>query len=162
MAGDDNAGVFVGFKNPGTDPFNAVNGGHEIQIDATDDPSHTTGAVYNFQAAVAAARDAALKPPGEWNAYEIVVIGDRIQVFLNGTKINDYVDTDPNRMNAPTLIGLQNHGTGDDVFFRNVQIKDLPTPSSPAPSLTADRADRRRDRRRRGDGDRHDGRHERW
>ena len=39
-------------------------------------------------------------------------------------------------MNAPTLIGLQNHGTGDDVFFRNVQIKDLPTPSSPAPSLT--------------------------
>ena len=125
MAGDDNAGVFVGFKDPGTDPFNAVNSGHEIQIDATDDPSHTTGAVYNFQAAVAAARDAALKPPGEWNAYEIVVIGDRIQVFLNGTKINDYVDTDPNRMNAPTLIGLQNHGTGDDVFFRNVQIKDL-------------------------------------
>ena len=72
MAGDDNAGVFVGFKDPGTDPFNAVNSGHEIQIDATDDPSHTTGAIYNFQAAVAAARDAALKPPGEWNAYELV------------------------------------------------------------------------------------------
>ena len=136
MAGDDNAGVFVGFKDPGTDPFNAVNGGHEIQIDATDDPSHTTGAVYNFQAAVAAARDAALKPPGQWNAYELVVTGQRIQVFLNGTKINDYVDSDPNRMNAPTLIGLQNHGTGDDVFFRNVQIKEIPTPSSPAPSLT--------------------------
>ncbi len=135
MAGDDNAGVFVGFKDPGNDPYNAVNGGHEIQIDATDDPSHTTGAVYNFQAPVAAARDAALKPPGEWNAYEIVVIGDRIQVFLNGTKINDYVDSDPNRMNAPTLLGLQNHGTGDDVFFRNVQIKELPAPTSPAPSL---------------------------
>ena len=64
MAGDDNAGVFVGFPDPGNDPFNAVNEGHEIQIDATDDPSHTTGAIYDFQAAEAAARDAALKPPG--------------------------------------------------------------------------------------------------
>ena len=136
MQGDDNAGVFVGFKDPGNDPFNAVNGGHEIQIDATDDPSHTTGSVYGYQAAIAAARDAALKPPGEWNAYELVVIGDRIQVFLNGTKINDYTDTDPNRMNAPSLIGLQNHGTGDDVFFRNIQIRSLDTPTSPAPSLT--------------------------
>lgn len=135
MAGDDNAGVFVGFKNPGTDPFSAVNQGHEIQIDATDDPSHTTGAIYGFQAAVAAARDAALKPPGQWNSYEIVVVGDRIQVFLNGTKINDYTDTDPGRMNAPSLIGLQNHGTGDDVFFRNVQIKEIPTPGTPAPAL---------------------------
>jgi hypothetical protein len=35
---------------------------------------------------------------------------------------------------VPSLIGLQNHGTGDDVFFRNVQIKDLPTPSTPASS----------------------------
>ena len=81
-----------GFKDPGTDPFNAVNEGHEIQIDATDDPSHTTGAIYNFQAAEAAARDAALKPPGQWNAYELVVDAPKVQVFLNGTKINDYVD----------------------------------------------------------------------
>ena len=135
MAGDDNAGVFVGFPNPGNDPFNAVNQGHEIQIDATDDPSHTTGSIYGFKAADAAARDAALNPPGQWNSYEIVVQGDRIQVFLNGTKINDYTDTDPNRMNAPSLIGLQNHGAGDDVYFRNVQIRELDD-TAPAPALT--------------------------
>jgi glucose/arabinose dehydrogenase/PKD repeat protein len=135
MAGDDNSGVFVGFKDPGTDPFNAVNQGHEIQIDATDDADSTTGAIYNVQAADTAARDAVLNPPGEWNAYEIVVQGDRIQVFLNGTKINDYTDTDPNRMNAPSLVGLQNHGAEDDVFFRDVQIKEIETPSTPPPTL---------------------------
>jgi PKD repeat protein len=135
MAGDDNAGVFVGFPNPGTNPFNAVDQGHEIQIDATDDPSHTTGAIYGFQAAVTAARDAVLNPPGDWNSYEIVVQGDRIQVFLNGVKINDYADTDPNRMNAPSLIGLQNHGTGDEVFFRDVQINEIETPDTTAPAL---------------------------
>ncbi|MET0684066.1 MAG: PKD domain-containing protein [Solirubrobacteraceae bacterium] len=136
MAGDDNAGVFVGFQDPGSDPFNAVNSGHEIQIDATDDADSTTGAIYNFKAPDAAARDAVLNPPGEWNAYELVVIGQRIQVFLNGVKINDYVDTDPNRMNQPSFVGLQNHGTGDDVYFRDVQVKDLDDPGTEPPSLS--------------------------
>ena len=41
------------------------------------------------------ARDAALNPDGEWNEYEIRVETDRIIVFLNGVKINEWVD-DPN------------------------------------------------------------------
>ena len=86
--------------------------------------------------------------------------GERIQVFLNGTKINDYVDSDPNRMNAPTLIGLQNHGTGDDVFFRNVQIKELADAVLAGAVADRHRSGGRRDRRRRGDRDRHDRRRE--
>ena len=35
---DDNGGVFVGFPDPGNDPWIAVNQGYEIQIDATDAP----------------------------------------------------------------------------------------------------------------------------
>ena len=128
MAGDDNSGVFVGFPDPGTDPWVAVNGGYEIQIDATDDADSTTGAVYNYQAADTAARDAVLKPPGEWNTYEIVVEGNRIRVLLNGTLINDFTSTDPARMTTPSFIGLQNHGNGDDVWFRNIQIRDLTPP----------------------------------
>ena len=31
----------------------------------------------------------ALKPVGEWNPYEIMVEGDRIQVCLNDVLIND-------------------------------------------------------------------------
>jgi regulation of enolase protein 1 (concanavalin A-like superfamily) len=129
MPGDDNSGVFVGFPNPGTDPWVAVNEGEEIQIDATDDPDSTTGAIYNEQAADTAARDAALKPPGEWNEYELRVEADRILVFLNGQKINEWIDDDPNVDLATGYIGIQNHGSSgpgnpDDVFFRNIRIDD--------------------------------------
>ena len=128
MGGDDNSGVFVGFPDPGTDPWVAVDHGYEIQIDATDDPDSTTGAVYNFQAADAAARDAVLNPPGEWNGYELRVEGKRIRVYLNGALINDFTSTDPERMATPSFIGLQNHGNGDDVWFRDIQIKNLEAP----------------------------------
>jgi hypothetical protein len=37
----------------------------------TDDPDSTAGAVYNEQAPDQAARDAALKPPGNWNTFEM-------------------------------------------------------------------------------------------
>ncbi|MEU5790819.1 ThuA domain-containing protein [Micromonospora purpureochromogenes] len=123
LAGDDNSGVFIGFP-PSTDPWSAVNNGYEIQIDATDAADRTTGAVYTFKSADTAARDAALNPPGEWNTYELLVEGERLQVFLNGVKINDFTNTNPVRSLAGH-IGLQNHGTGDDASFRNIRIKEL-------------------------------------
>ena len=74
MPGDDNSGVFVGFPDTGANTDQtSISQGEEIQIDPTDNPAQTTGAIYLEQAADAAARDAALKPPGQWNAYEIVV-----------------------------------------------------------------------------------------
>jgi hypothetical protein len=125
LAGDDNSGIFVGFPDPGGDPWVAINHGQEIQIDATDAPDRTTGAIYGFQGADTAKRDAALKPPGEWNAYEIVVTGQVIKVVLNDVVINEYTETDPARDLAQGFVGLQNHGDGDDVSFRNVRIKEL-------------------------------------
>ena len=124
MAGDDNSGIFIGFP-PSTDPRSAVDNGYEIQIDATDSPDRTTGAVYGFQGPGAAARDAALNRPGEWNTFELLVEGERVQVFLNGAKINDFTNRDPVRSLASGHIGLQNHGDGDEVAFRNVRIKEL-------------------------------------
>lgn len=126
LAGDDNSGVFVGFPNPGDDPWVAVNEGYEIQIDATDVPERTTGAIYGFQPADLAARDAALNPPGRWNSYEIVVRGHCVVVHLNDTEINRYVNTDPARTRAPSYIGIQNHGNGDTVSFRHIRLKELP------------------------------------
>ncbi|WP_329043029.1 ThuA domain-containing protein [Streptomyces sp. NBC_00178] len=124
MPGDDNSGVFVGFP-ASDDPNSAVSQGYEIQIDATDSADRTTGAVYGFKSADIAARDAALNPPGSWNTYEIRVEGERLQVFLNGTRVNDFTNTDPVRSLAQGYIGIQNHGTGDDVAFRNIRIKEL-------------------------------------
>ena len=137
LAGDDNSGVFVGFPDPGNDWNVAFTRGHEIQIDATDDAHSTTGSIYNYSAPDAAARDAVLNPPGQWNAYEIIVDGQRIQVFLNGVKINDYTNTDTNRMTVPGFIGVQNHAAGDDVFFRNIRLRKLDQASNAAPVIEA-------------------------
>ncbi|WP_405905761.1 ThuA domain-containing protein [Streptomyces sp. NBC_00828] len=125
VAGDDNSGVFVGFP-ASDDPWSAVNNGYEIQIDATDAPDRTTGAVYSFQSADIKKRDRALNPPGEWNTYEIRVEGERLRVWLNGVKINDFTNTDPVRSLRDGHIGLQNHGADDQVSFRDVRIKELP------------------------------------
>ncbi|MER5601576.1 ThuA domain-containing protein [Streptomyces sp. NPDC002265] len=124
-AGDDNSGVFVGFP-PSDDPWSAVDNGYEIQIDATDVPEKTTGSVYGFRSADVKKRDRALNPPGEWNTYEIRVQGERLRVWLNGVKINDFTNTDPARSLRDGHIGIQNHGAGDDVSFRNIRIKELP------------------------------------
>ncbi|MBB2914603.1 glucose/arabinose dehydrogenase/PKD repeat protein [Streptosporangium becharense] len=134
MAGDDNSGVFLGFP-PSTDPWSAVNNGYEIQIDATDAPEKTTGSVYGFKSADLAARDAALNPPGQWNTYELRVEGERVQIFLNGVKINDFTNTDPARSLKNGHIGLQNHGNGDEVSFRNIRMKELGPPTGGSAAL---------------------------
>ncbi|MFI6034421.1 ThuA domain-containing protein [Streptomyces sp. NPDC051315] len=124
-SGDDNSGVFVGFP-PSDDPWSAVHHGYEVQIDATDVPERTTGSVYGFRSADLRKRDRALNPPGEWNTYEIRVEGERLRVWLNGVKINDFTNTDPVRSLRDGHLGLQNHGADDQVSFRDVRIKELP------------------------------------
>ncbi|MGA5179328.1 lectin [Streptomyces pseudogriseolus] len=122
LHGDDNSGVFLGFP-ASDDPWSAVDNGYEIQIDATDTADRTTGSVYGFQSADLAARDAALNPPGEWNTYELRVTGERLEIFLNGRRINDFTNTDPARSLRQGYIGLQNHGDGDEVSFRNIRLR---------------------------------------
>ncbi|MFE9252623.1 ThuA domain-containing protein [Streptomyces sp. NPDC007088] len=124
MQGDDNSGVFLGFP-ASDDPWSAVDKGYEVQIDATDAPDRTTGAVYTFKSADTKARDQVLRPPGQWNSYEIKVQGERLQVFLNGVKINDFTNKDPERSLTDGYIGIQNHGADDHVSFRNIQLKEL-------------------------------------
>ena len=136
VAGDDNSGVFVGYPEVGDDPWVAVNQGYEIQIDATDADDRTTGSIYSFQSADLPARDAALHAPGEWNTYEIVVQGQTIKVYLNGALVNDFVSTDPARDLTQGFVGIQNHGDGDDVFFRNIQIKEIADEAAPVTTAT--------------------------
>ncbi|MCB7135867.1 family 16 glycoside hydrolase [Cellulosimicrobium marinum] len=125
LSKDDNGGVFIGFPNPGNDPWVAVNQGYEIQIDATDAADRTTGAIYTFQGADAEAVEAALNPVGQWNAYDIRVEGDRIRIYLNDVLVNDFTSTDPARDLSTGFIGIQNHGGGERVNYRNIRVKDL-------------------------------------
>ncbi|MGI6879681.1 family 16 glycoside hydrolase [Microbacterium sp. gxy059] len=122
---DFNSGVFVGFPDPGDDPWIAVNEGYEIQIDESDEPDRTTGAIYTFQGADREVVDQVLNPVGQWNHYEIVVSGQNIKVLLNGELVNDFDSPHPERDLSSGFIGIQNHGPGETVFFRDVQIKEI-------------------------------------
>lgn len=127
---DDNSGVFVRFPDPNSKGYDntayvAVHFGFEVQIDqlARDDgaPVHKTGAIYGL-AAPSDPGNLPVKPPGEWNEYEIRVKDQTYTVLLNGTQVTEYTNPDPNR-GTGSFIGLQTH-TGR-VAFRKIQIKEL-------------------------------------
>jgi hypothetical protein len=120
----------VGF--PGSDdPWSAVRAGYEVQIDPEDAAGNTTGAVYDAKGPDTAARDGALNTgDGAWNTMEVLVEGQRIRVYVNGVQVNDFTNTDPGRGLGRGHVGLQNHGDGDTVAFRNVRIKELAPPAT--------------------------------
>lgn len=127
LAKDDNGGVFVGFPDPAGDPWVAVDQGYEVQIDASDVPDRTTGAIYTFQGADPEAVAAALRPVGQWNAYEIEVVGETVRVHLNGVLVNEFTSTDPAR-DLAGFVGVQNHGEGEAVSYRDIRIRTTTAP----------------------------------
>jgi len=117
------------------DPKDEVFTGIEMQIlDDYGKPVgiHSCGAVYD----VLAPRVNASKPAGEWNSVTITCIGSQVKIDLNGTRV---IDMNLDEWTAPVgkfktpyaemprtgYIGFQNHG--DNVWFRNVRIKQLGT-----------------------------------
>jgi hypothetical protein len=110
--------------------------GMEIQV--LDDPApqykniqpgQHCGSIY----LVFPAKQGALKPTGEWNAYEITANGRHVSVQLNGTMV---VDADLDSMKDPQVlrahpglarktghVGLLGHRS--HVEFRNLRIKEL-------------------------------------
>jgi hypothetical protein len=64
---------------------------------------------------------------GDWNLYEILATGRRIQLALNGRKCADFADPQPDR---PGLIGLQMAGDVDsfEIRFRNLSLETDPEP----------------------------------
>ena len=115
----------------------AIYCGHEIQLyDGTGAETRKTGSIYTFDN-----NDlehiGEPKPLGEWEDYEIEVVGQTYKVFRNGDLIKQYENTpdkvsdrgdDPpasQRQFAQGYIGLQNHGGADTMQYRNVRVQDL-------------------------------------
>jgi Domain of Unknown Function (DUF1080) len=119
---NDNSGVFVRFSNPDNDPWIAVNTGYEIQIDdmamPDGNPLHKTGAIYNFAAPSKAIES---KPVGQWNTFEIEVIGQKYSVTLNREKV---IPEFTGNRNTEGHIGIQNHDADSHVSFKNIRIKE--------------------------------------
>jgi hypothetical protein len=116
------SGIFFRFPNPGSDPWTAVNHGHEMEIgdETSDKPTWWTGSIYPFHAPASVP----VKGLGQWNEYEIVCAGHNYSVRLNGQLVNTW--TDPNRRSVAGYIGIQNYEDGKTVRHRNLRVKDLP------------------------------------
>ena len=146
-SGFANSGVFTRFPDPtapgdaecaeGQSPaWVAISCGHEIQIyDGPSGEPQKTGSVYNFDPV--GLDQAGVSPKGEWNEYEIRVVGQKYTIIRNGTVINEFENT-PGQQSSragdpPTdlrqfdrgFIGLQNHGTNDLIEFRDIRVQDL-------------------------------------
>jgi len=63
------------------------------------------------------------KPLGEWETYRLVVQGNKVEVYLNGTLINT---SDAATRSTPGFLGLQ--AEGGEQAFRNLRIKALESP----------------------------------
>lgn len=130
----DNSGVFLripalGSDNPDKDWKPAVDLGYEVQIDdrgmspetgAEGDSFHRTGAVYGL----APADPLASRPAGSWNTFEIEARGRAVTVWLNGERVSHYPGAEDGRR-LRGFLGLQCHGAGARVAFRNLRIKRL-------------------------------------
>lgn len=112
-----NSGVFLRFPNPPRTPMTAVNEGYEVQIADTNGPKRNTGSIFDFKAATKVAS----KPPGQWNMFEITVVGQKYTVVLNGEKVNEFVG----ERGREGYIGLQNHDADSIVSYRRIEIKEL-------------------------------------
>jgi Domain of Unknown Function (DUF1080) len=114
--------------------------GHEYQIiddakhpDAKVSPERQTASFYDVKAATARPT----KPVGEWNTSRVLVHGNHVEHWLNGTKVLDYELGTPETLalvqdskfkpNAgfgtkkPGHILLQDHG--DAVCYRSIKVK---------------------------------------
>lgn len=115
------SGVFIRFRDPGNDPWNAVKTGHEVEIGdpEPEKPTWRTGSIYPFQASV----QANTRPAGQWNEYEIVCEDQNYSVRINGRLVTTW--TDPAGRTAFGYIGLQNYDDGKAVRHRNLRVKEL-------------------------------------
>jgi len=67
------------------------------------------------------------KPIGEWNTFQIKMVGDKVTIHLNGQLVTDTVLENYWERDKPCYekgpIELQNHG--NTLYFRNIFIKEL-------------------------------------
>ena len=57
-------------------------------------------------------------------------------MFLNGTLVNDFTSTDPARDLTQGFVGVQNHGGGETIWYRNIRIKGGAIEPPPGPVVT--------------------------
>ena len=127
---DLNSGVQIRSQSEGGKPEGRVNGPQvEISLDGL------AGYVYGESAGGWMTPDSDRKPhqqfkDGEWNTYQIVAVGNKIETWINGHQISDLTHEERYKSHPKGFIGLQVHGVGAgkgpfEVRWRNLKLRDL-------------------------------------
>ncbi len=122
-----NSGVFLrGIKTGQAFPE-----GYEIQVDHYD-VRNPTGGIYGMaQGALLVDESGNWKPEaffdvheGKWIHQKSLIMGNRIEVWVNGKKTLNWKDP-KNRFPDAGYVVLQNHHQSDIVLFTNLKIREL-------------------------------------
>lgn len=94
-----------------------------------------SGGLYNNQKGPHDPLFTADRPVGEWNRFRIVMVGEKVHVFLNGRLVVDNVTLENywerDKPIYPTgQIELQHHG--DQLWFKNIYVRELPRGMGPS------------------------------
>lgn len=117
---DGNSGVFIRSTVDGTKVS-----GWQVEVAP---PKHDTGGIYEsygrgWLIKPDPEKDKALKY-GDWNEMKIVVMGDRVTTYLNGTEMVDYTDEKIGQGEGGILLQIHDAG-GIKVYWRNIVLKPL-------------------------------------
>jgi Leucine-rich repeat (LRR) protein len=118
-----NSGVFFRAQNNTPWPL-----GYEAQI-ALDKDAYRTGSLHGV---VKLTEDLIL--PDTWFTMEVIAVGPRIRILLDGKEVVNYVDVTP-KARSKGQIALQQNGAATRVLFRKIEIKPLKADASAAAPL---------------------------
>jgi M6 family metalloprotease-like protein len=130
-ATSNNGGVLVRFPTPAS-VGDIDRGGYQVAILDNGNANTRTGAITQERPATtfAPAPTAAAKPVREWNTMDVIAVGPKLSVRLNGQPVSSY---DGATRTAEGYIGLEN--AGNNLMYANVRIKELAADTT-APAIT--------------------------
>ncbi|MGH2712226.1 MAG: 3-keto-disaccharide hydrolase [Actinomycetota bacterium] len=117
-----NSGVFLRVPDPSDPAY--ISRSFEVQIDTGGEGTAATGAIFDVQSPIAAAPLA----PGVWHRMDIRAVGPRVQVWIDGVVVNDFLAHTGGEVSSYELegfVGLQNHSAADVVRFRDVRLRSV-------------------------------------
>ncbi len=96
------------------------------------DPQHTgvgSGGLYNNKQHPSKPLVIADNPIGEWNTFRIIMVGERVTVYLNDVLVVDNVVMEnywerDKPIYSTGSIELQNHG--NTLYFKNIYVREIP------------------------------------
>ncbi len=113
-----------------------LRGSPQVQIWDPKQHGVGSGGFFNNEKNPSKPTTVADKPVGEWNNFRIIMVGDKVHVFLNGELVVNNVTLENywerGKPIYPTgQIELQNHG--NNLWFKNVYLREIPRGKTVAP-----------------------------